>query len=246
LSSQNHKQKAPGGLEPIIAFYIFLASSVFAALLSPIQDCDEIFNYWEPSHYLNHGYGLQTWEYSPVYAIRSWTYAGLHSLIIFFGRLLPFVSSKSAEFYFLRIVLAFVCAVCETRLFSVVSRTLNPRIAIIFLIITVTSTGMFHASAAYLPSSFAMYTTMLGVTAFMDWRGGLRTAQGIMWFGIGAVLGWPFAAALVVPFIMEEVFVAVVTGDVIPVVQRVLDGSVRSFLALVRLMFALLLSQSDH
>jgi alpha-1,2-mannosyltransferase len=222
-------------MEPMVAFYIFLASSVVAAFLSPIQDCDEVFNYWEPSHYLNHGYGLQTWEYAPAYAIRSWAYAGLHSLVIFFGRILPFVSGKHAEFYFLRVVLALVCAVCQTKLFSVVSRTLNPRIAIIFLIISVTSTGMFHASAAYLPSSFAMYTTMLGVAAFMDWRGGLRTAQGMMWFGIGAAIGWPFAAALVLPFILEEVFVAVITGDIIPVVQRVLDGSVRSFLVLVSL-----------
>jgi len=230
------------GIEPIVAFYIFLAATVFAALLSPIQDCDEVFNYWEPSHYLNHGYGLQTWEYSPVYAIRSWTYAGMHSTVMFVGRLLPFISSKPAEFYFMRIILAFVCAVCQTRLFAVVSRTMNPRIGIIFLLISVTSTGMFHASAAYLPSSFAMYCTMLGVAAFMDWRGGLRTAQGIMWFGIGAVLGWPFAAALVLPFAAEEIFVAYVTGDVLPTAQRFLDGIVRSFIVLVRF----LLFPSEH
>jgi hypothetical protein len=40
-----------------------------------------VFNYWEPTHYLSHGYGLQTWEYSPVYAIRSWAYVGLHAVL---------------------------------------------------------------------------------------------------------------------------------------------------------------------
>ena len=51
-------------------------------MLSPIQDCDETFNYVEPLHYLLHGYGRQTWEYSPTYAIRSWTYIAMHALLL--------------------------------------------------------------------------------------------------------------------------------------------------------------------
>lgn len=234
LTSPSIKSKrASDGLSPLSASYVFLAASLFAAFLSPIQDCDEVFNYWEPTHYLNHGYGLQTWEYSPVYAIRSWAYAALHSVVIFFGTLMPFINTKTAEFYLLRVVLACVCAVCEARLFAVISRTLNPRIAIIFLIIMTTSTGMFHASAAYLPSSFAMYTTMLSVTAFV---GGGSTAHGIMWFGIGAVLGWPFAAALIFPFIAEELLVASVTSDIAGTATRFVDGTVRSLVVLVRLL----------
>jgi alpha-1,2-mannosyltransferase len=221
------------GLQPIIAFYIFLASGLFAALFSPIQDCDEVFNYWEPSHYLNHGYGLQTWEYSPVYAIRSWTYAGINSMIIAFTKVVPLPSNKSVEFYFLRVVFAFTCAACQSKLFSVVSRSMNPRIAIIFVIVSVTSPGMFHASTAYLPSTFAMYAAMLGTAAFMNWKGGLRTAQGIMWFGIGATLGWPFAAALILPFMVEEIFVASSTGESVHMLTRFLDGTIRSLIVLV-------------
>ena len=232
--SRSQQSDKAEGLQPIIAFYIILASGLFAAFFSPIQDCDEVFNYWEPSHYLNHGYGLQTWEYSPVYAIRSWTYAGIHSIVIALSRIVPFTNTKMAEFYFLRIVLATVCAGCQTKLFSVVSRAMNPRIAILFLIISITTPGMFHASTAYLPSTFAMYTTMLGTAAFLDWRGGMRTAQGIMWFGIGATLGWPFAAALVAPFILEEVFVASMTSDIAGTLTRFLDGTVRSLIILVR------------
>lgn len=77
-------------MKPIGAFYFFLAANILAALYAPIQDCDETFNYWEPTHYLQHGYGLQTWEYSPVYAIRSWTYVAFHAIIGSFRRLLPF------------------------------------------------------------------------------------------------------------------------------------------------------------
>jgi alpha-1,2-mannosyltransferase len=41
-----------------------------------------VYNYWEPTHYLVHGSGFQTWEYSPAYAIRSWAYIGIHGLVI--------------------------------------------------------------------------------------------------------------------------------------------------------------------
>ena len=64
-------------------------------MYSNIQDCDEgemrplstshskpyistVFNFWEPLHYLDHGYGFQTWELSPAFAIRSWAYIVLH------------------------------------------------------------------------------------------------------------------------------------------------------------------------
>lgn len=70
---------------------------------------------------------------------------------------------------------------------------------------------------------------MLGTAAFMNWQ----TAQGIMWFGIGATLGWPFAAALVAPFIVEEVFVASITGEPVGMLKRLLDGTVRSLIVLV-------------
>lgn len=117
-----------------------------------------------------------------------------------------------SEFYFVRYTLAFLCALCQTIMFQATSVTLNSRIGIFFLLITVVSPGNFHASAAYLPSSFAMCMGMLGAAAFMNWRGGLKTAQGIFWFAMAGVLGWPFSAALCLPFILEEIFL-VFYGD---------------------------------
>jgi alpha-1,2-mannosyltransferase len=222
-------------VDPIFAFYIFLIANTIAAVFSPIQDCDEVFNYWEPTHYLNHGNGLQTWEYSPEYAIRSWAYTGLHAVVVRAGQLLPFVGSRVAEFYFLRIALGFACAVCQTKLYSAISRMINTRVAIFFLMITVMSPGMYHASVAYLPSTFAMYTTMLGIATFMDWQGGIKTARGIFYIALGSLLGWPFAAALVFPFVAEEIVLAVVSGEVYAGVRRLLNGAVRAALILVRL-----------
>lgn len=234
--SPQKPQPEPFQVQPIFAFYILFAAHTLAALYHPIQDCDEVFNYWEPTHYLNHGHGFQTWEYSPVYAIRSWAYAGLHGFCALIGRLVPFTNApaKTLEFYFLRIVLGFVCAVCETRLFAKIANAFNPRIAVTFLFIMATSPGMFHASISYLPSSFSMYTTMLGMAAFMDWRGGLRTAQGILTIGAGALLGWPFSAAMAIPFLLEEFLFATISDrdGTIELFWRMVDGTVRALIVL--------------
>ncbi|KAI9809237.1 MAG: hypothetical protein M1825_002528 [Sarcosagium campestre] len=227
-------------LQPVVAFYCFFLPNLIAALYAPIQDCDETFNYWEPTHYLGHGFGLQTWEYSPEYAIRSWFYIALHAIVGRLGMLLPFTSKVPLpmtpvnEFYIIRAALALACALCQTRLFNVISRALNPRVGMIFLACLVFSPGMFHASAAFLPSSFAMYTAMLGMSAFMHLRGGAKTAEGIMWFGIGGIVGWPFAIALAVPYLLEEfVFMTIANiAGVETILWRLIDGTVRSLIVL--------------
>ena len=213
------------------AFSLCLLSHFLAAAYAPIQDCDEVFNYWEPLHYLNHGYGFQTWEYSPVYAIRSWFYIVIHAIP---ARLaFQIHRSKIVEFYALRFVLAFICAATETRLYAVISRSLHPRVGITYLMIIAFAPGVFSASVALLPSSFAMYASSLGLAAFMDWRGGPRTAAGIMWFGIGAIVGWPFSGVLIAPFLAEEVLMSVVVGQGFKTFRRFLDGVVRCLIVLV-------------
>jgi alpha-1,2-mannosyltransferase len=99
----------------------------------------------------------------------------------------------------------------------------------------VLSPGMFHASTAFLPSSFAMYTTMAGMACFMNWRGGIKTSQAIFWFALGGAIGWPFATALGFPFIVEEIIFAFLApqaalGDWI---MRMIRGTVAGALAVV-------------
>lgn len=214
-----------------LVFTIFFVSNLLAALYTPIQDCDEVFNYWEPTHYLNHRYGLQTWEYAPEFSVRSWLYIVIHAVVGKFGSLLS--PKKTFEFYFVRVILGVVCTLSETRLFSAISATLSPRIGIMFALAIVFSPGMFHASVSYLPSSFSMYTAMLGTAAFMNWRGGLKTAEGIMWFGIGGIVGWPFSTALIFPFVAEDLFLAYLIGEWSELIYRYLDGIVRSVIVLV-------------
>jgi len=42
---------------------LLIAARVVLAMSLPIPDCDETFNYWEPTHMMMYGRGLQTWEY---------------------------------------------------------------------------------------------------------------------------------------------------------------------------------------
>ena len=219
-------------------FTIFLLARLLAALYSPIQDCDEVFNFWEPTHYLNHGYGMQTWELSPVYAIRSWLYITLHALPVHVASWMPFEKPKTFEFYSLRFFLAALCAFCETRLYAAVSRAMNPRIAIIFLIVAVSSAGNFHATTSYLSSSFAMYSVVLSLSEFLNQQGGLRTARGLTWLGVGTILGWPFVAVLSLPFVLEELgwMLSGVRG-VQAVFTRLIRGLTQSLLVLVDTIF---------
>jgi hypothetical protein len=69
---------------------------------------------------------------------------------------------------------------------------------------------------AFLPSSFAMYMTMLGYAYYLrpstnDRIGDRRVMMGTISFALGAILGWPFAALLGLPFVFEELFVK--SGD---------------------------------
>ncbi|KAA8651731.1 hypothetical protein EYZ11_000064 [Aspergillus tanneri] len=221
---------APFYLPLNTTLYVCLVSNAIAAFLAPIQDCDEVFNFWEPTHYLDHGYGLQTWEYSPVYSVRSWLYITIHAIA---GKISSFaLGSKFSQFYAIRCFLAVCCAACQTRLYSAICRTLSPRIGLLFLMIVAFSPGMFHASASFLPSSFAMYMSMLGLTAFLDWRAGQKTAQGIMWFGLGAIVGWPFVGALILPLLLEDVVIGFISGSLWTVFFSILNGVLRCLVIL--------------
>ena len=99
-----------------------------------------------------------------------------------------------------------------------------------------TSPGNFHAATALLPSSFDMYTAMLGASTFVIWQGGAKTARGLHWFAAGAVFGWPFSAALCAPFVVEDVLLAFSRGkaQVYEMFVGLFRGAVGAALMIVR------------
>lgn len=174
------------------ALALLLLPRILSASYNLIHDTDESYNYWEPLHFLVHGSGFQTWEYSPVYAIRSWTYIVLHALPLLPWR---YALDKEQQFYLLRGLLGIASAATEAHLFMTVTEVLGSNIGIIFLIEVLGSTGMFVASTALLPSTFTMYTSTLGLSFALRRRYFPATVA----FGIGAIVGWPFSIILFAP-----------------------------------------------
>uniref|UniRef100_A0A182ITW3 Mannosyltransferase n=1 Tax=Anopheles atroparvus TaxID=41427 RepID=A0A182ITW3_ANOAO len=181
-----------------VAIFTLLLIRLQAALWSIISDCDETYNYWEPLHYLLHGKGFQTWEYSPEFGLRSYSYLWLHALP---AKILGlFVENGVVIFYFLRCLLAVVCAILEYRLYKTIRQKCGTSVGNMFLIFQLICPGMFISSAALLPSSFAMYITIATMTAWMNDQ--MKTVIAITAFS--GLIGWPFAVIVSIPFVVEQ------------------------------------------
>lgn len=136
-------------------FFIFAICNFVSAYLNPISDCDETFNYWEPTHLLLYESGFQTWEYSPVYGLRSYLYVGIHAVLGKIAMLLCYLLSniiasnhKIHVFYMIRIMLGLFCAFCQTWFINGIFQRFGKRIAVFTFIFLIFSSGMFNAAAS--------------------------------------------------------------------------------------------------
>ncbi|KAG8968253.1 mannosyltransferase [Tulasnella sp. 425] len=191
-----------------VAFRILVLIRFCSAIYSNISDCDEVYNFWEPLHYLDQGYGFQTWETSPVYSIRSWAYIALHLLPARAIRILNL--EKRQSFFGVRAALAILCALCESKFYRAVVEKVNPHVGRYTLFLLATSAGMWSATSAFLPSSFAMMCNMVAFSYALDLPSRLnnqRTFAAILFFATGGIVGWPFSLAVAIPFVLEEMFV---------------------------------------
>ncbi|CAG7719441.1 unnamed protein product [Allacma fusca] len=187
---------------PYSAFKLILSARFAAALWTSISDCDETYNYWEPTHYLLFGKGFQTWEYSPVYALRSYTYILIHAVPakLYETLLKP---NPLLVFFFLRCFLAFISAFTEVFLYKAIRNTFGGNVSRIALISSLFSAGMYISSSAYLPSAFSAYMTSLAIGA---WLSNLDELA-IFSVALSALLSWPFAALTGVFLALDIVFI---------------------------------------
>ena len=182
-------------------FLFFSLAALVSAFYNVAFDCDEVFNYWEPTHYLLYNFGFQTWEYSPAYGLRSYSYITLHEKI---GALLSFfVVYKSQVFYGIKIVLGLVCALCETYFVSSIYRRFGSNIAFYTSLFLFFSPGLFISRTSYLPSSFAMYGLMLAYGSWYDGNYFLTTFASAG----TAFLGWPFVLLIIFPMALDALIV---------------------------------------
>lgn len=151
-----------------------------------------MFNYWEPAHYLIYGSGMQTWEYSPQYAIRSYAYIWLYAFPgMIIERLLRF-AYKRLVFYSIRILLAIICSFCETYFYRGVNKQFGTNTGRLTLILLILAVGMYVSSTAFLPSTFSMYMTLLIYGSWFQQH--VKTC--LFAVALNGLYGWPFASIL--------------------------------------------------
>ncbi|BES97102.1 Alg9-like mannosyltransferase family [Nesidiocoris tenuis] len=183
------------------AFKALLTARIVSAIWSHISDCDETFNYWEPGHYMMYGKGFQTWEYSPKFALRSYTYL-LFQLVPAFIYNVLMRPDKLFIFYFQRCLLAVSCSACEVYFYKSVCREFGIHVGRLTLIFQLFSAGMYVASSAFLPSSFSMYMTMLSIGAWYHRKYELA----VFLTALSSFLSWPFAALIGVPIAIDMLY----------------------------------------
>ena len=183
------------------SFLILLTLRTVSVCVNLVWDCDETYNYWEPLHFILFGGGFQTWEYSPIYSLRSYAYIFMHAAPLY-----PLVHffEKITLFYVLRFVFALVSTKLESYLYDslrLLAKTNHEfeRVSAYFLAFCFTNVGMFLSTTSFLPSTFSMYMVMWAYASWM--RGRSKTA--IFAIGVAVLLGWPFAVILGVPIAID-------------------------------------------
>ncbi|RYY77611.1 hypothetical protein EON63_18395, partial [archaeon] len=150
-------------------FPIFFSVNLVASLLNHIDDTDEPYGYWEPLHYLVHGHGMQTWEYAPQNAIRSYSF--LLPFYIFLSVIKPIVTHKIVQFYLVRLLLALFTSFAQSRFISTLSahRTLfPPMVSKITTVFILGSPGVLLSGTSLLPSALCSSLLLLGVCSWID------------------------------------------------------------------------------
>eukprot|EP01062_Namystynia_karyoxenos_P040576 TRINITY_DN29579_c0_g1_i1.p1 TRINITY_DN29579_c0_g1~~TRINITY_DN29579_c0_g1_i1.p1 ORF type:complete len:661 (+),score=208.93 TRINITY_DN29579_c0_g1_i1:84-1985(+) len=177
------------------------AARLGAAAVLPIADCDETYNYWEPTHWLLYGSGFQTWEWSPAFALRSWLYVGLHAAVGVPAAALGL--PRPVAFFCIRAAIALLGAATDAAFAAAAGKAFGPRVGAMCWWFMLCSAGTTAAGIAYLPSSAAMQLLAAAGAAQMQFS---ATADGEsqLWGGIGAcvaavVIGWPFVGLLCIP-----------------------------------------------
>ena len=126
---------------------LFLCISVLSSITNIIDDCDEVYNYWEPTHFMMNGFGFQTWEYSPEYGLRSYLYLYIH---LIFGKIsslflkIFFLNENKVQvFMFMRAFIGAFAAISQTIFWFGVTQRFGSTVSRYLLLFLAGSAGMF-------------------------------------------------------------------------------------------------------
>ncbi|KAJ4833957.1 mannosyltransferase [Turnera subulata] len=217
-SRRSGKEEEKGGEEVgwIVTVVIGLGMLRYMSATSNIiHDCDEVFNYWEPLHFLLYNSGFQTWEYRQgnhphslllfllfsQFALRSYLYINFHQLVgapasWFFSLFVPDdLNPKVRVFYAVRLFLGAISVVADATLVVALSRNYGKRLASYALAMLCLTSGCFFATTSFLPSSFSMYAMSLSSGLFLLGK----HASAVAVASVGVLLGWPFSILAFLP-----------------------------------------------
>ena len=172
-------------------------------------DTDEVFGYWEPLHYLLFDKGMQTWEYSPTFAIRSYAFL---SPLWALGTLLNdsiFVPHKIVIFFLLRTCVGLFSLYCQNSFCSAIEWRINSNVGSMTRYLFYGSAGMFFYSTALLPSAVCCNLVMLCSSNYIRKHDG----WGVFW-GCFAVCctGWPFVGVIFAPLGVHMLYRQVISS----------------------------------
>lgn len=180
-----------------IALFLLAIYAGVASKLNHIDDTDETYGYWEVVHHLLYGHGMQTWEYAPQFAIRTYAFVAPLYLV---GAALRYAANlpKVAVFYTLRMVLGLCTALAQSQYLDAIQSCFpeNPLYMRFTLLFMLLAPGVFLSATSFLPSAVATNLFMLCLARWLQGRFELS----IFW-GCVAVLvtGWPFVGVLLLP-----------------------------------------------
>mgnify|MGYP001161486039 CR=1 FL=1 len=169
------------------------------AWLAGVADCDETYNYWEAVCVLAAPHPvrrpLQTWEYAPEFALRSWAY------VLPYAAFTKFMGDGA--FLAVRLCcIALPFALAEASLVSGAHARFGSDTAWVLLGLLASSAGHAAAAPALVPSATIC---ALAAEAQGRWLQGNR--RGAVFIAVLATLwpGWPFVGVLFVPLAVDVV-----------------------------------------
>jgi alpha-1,2-mannosyltransferase len=169
-------------------------------------DTDETYGYFEPLHFLLYGHGMQTWEYSPEFAIR--TYAFVLPFVPLCRLLMALGCEKITVFFSIKMVLGQAFAWAAARFLQAMQRLVPPNPPgpahallpapaplSLSLLLLLGAPGVFFCSSAFLPSAACSSLVMAAVASWADCDHPRRELSGYLsavFFGCMAVVasGW--------------------------------------------------------
>jgi alpha-1,2-mannosyltransferase len=144
---------------------------------------------------------MQTWEYCPEYAIRTYAFILPFLPLTLFSNFIHL--DKLSVFLLLKNVIGLIFAVSTRTFLRAIQKNFGSNVERFTFLLFLTSPGIFFASTAYLPSAICSSLLMFSFAAWLEDNFVFSIS-----FGCIAVLwsGWPFVGVILLPIGLDMLY----------------------------------------